>query len=286
MILVVGSTGHLGRAIALKLLATKEPVRILVRPGSQHQDLVKAGAQPVVGDLKNPETLVGACKGVDAIVTTANSALRGGEDTVESVDRLGNQALIDAAQAAHVKHFSFVSALGTAVDSPVPFLAAKAKTEAHLRASGLEYTILACNMFMDVWAGMAVGMPAAQGKAVTLVGEGKRKHSFVALDDVAAFAAQSIDHPAGKNQYVAIGGPRPISWRDVIAAYELALGRKLAVQWIVPGQPVPGLPGPMSNLLAAMETYDSPVDMTATARTWNIALTSIEEFIRRSAAAS
>jgi NADH dehydrogenase len=285
MILVVGSTGYLGRAVTLRLLGMGKKVRVLVRPGSQHQDLVKAGAQPVLGDLKKPETLVEACRGIDVVVTTANSALRGGEDTVESVDRIGNQALVDASKAAGVRHFSFVSALGADVNSPVPFMAAKAKTEAHLRSSGIEYTILACNMFMDVWAGMAVGMPAAQGKSITLVGQGNRKHSFVALDDVAAFAAKSTDHSAGKNQYVAIGGPRPISWRDVLASYELVLDRKLAVEWIEPGQPIPGLPGPMSQLLANMETYDSPVDMSAVAKTWDIALTSIEEFIRKSAAA-
>jgi NADH dehydrogenase len=284
MILVVGSTGVLGSAVTRRLLGMGKQVRILVRPSSKYQELVDAGARAVVGDLKDPDSLVAVCKGVNAVVTTANSALRGGEDTVESVDLLGNRFLIDAAKQSGVSHFSFVTALGTDVNSPVPFLAAKAKTETYLRNSGLEYTLLACNMFMDVWAGMAVGMPAAQGKPVTLVGEGTRKHSLVALDDVAAFTARSVDHPAGRNRYVAIGGPEALSWRDVIAAYERALGRTLKVEWIAPGQAVPGLPGPMSQLLAGMETYESPVDMTETAKTWGIALTSIETFIRNSAA--
>jgi hypothetical protein len=69
----------------------------------------------------------------------------------------------------------------------------------------------------------------------------------------------------------------------VVAAYERVLGRKLEVEWIAPGKAVPGLPGPMSQMLAGMETYDSPVEMTQTAKTWGIALTSIEQFIRRSA---
>jgi NADH dehydrogenase len=71
--------------------------------------------------------------------------LRGGDDTVETVDRQGNRSLIDAAKAANVQQFVFVSAYGATLDSPVPFLRAKAETEASLRASGMPYTVLAPN---------------------------------------------------------------------------------------------------------------------------------------------
>jgi uncharacterized protein YbjT (DUF2867 family) len=286
MILVVGSTGYLGKTITLRLLRMGKQVRILIRPRSDHRDLVAAGAHAIVGDLKNPASLAAACTGVDAVVSTANSALRGGEDNVETVDRLGNRALIDAAKAAKVRHFSFVSAFGAAVDSPVPFLAAKAATESHLMSSGLEYTVLACNMFMDIWVKNVVGIPAAEGKPVILVGQGRREHSFVALDDVAHLAAKSIDSSSGKNAHVPVGGPRPISWRDVIAIYERALGRQLAVQNVEPGQVVPGLSDFMSQMLAAMETYDSRIDMRETASRWNVELTSCEEFVRKSIAPS
>ncbi len=81
MILVVGATGHLGGAVTRMLLAQGQPVRILVRPQSDYQPLAEAGAQVVLGDLKQPGSLDAACQGADTVITTANSAARGGERT-------------------------------------------------------------------------------------------------------------------------------------------------------------------------------------------------------------
>jgi len=73
MILVVGSTGLVGGMIIRRLLEQRTDVRILVRPGSDYQPLVEAGAQPVEGDLKNPASLAAACAGVETVITTASS---------------------------------------------------------------------------------------------------------------------------------------------------------------------------------------------------------------------
>lgn len=283
MILVAGATGQLGSLVTRRLLARGEVVRILVRPGSNFQPLVDLGAQPVFGDLKDPASLAAACEGVDVVVTTANSAARGGADTVETVDQRGNRSLIDAARAAGVKQFVFTSALGADPASPVPFLRAKGETEQYLCASGMTYTILAPNIFMEVWVPMLVGQAALEGRPVTLVGEGRRRHSFVSVDDVAAFAVAAVGHPQAMNQTIVIGGPEPVTWRDVVAAYERALGRPIEVRTIPPGQPLPGLPDVVSQLAAGMDTYDSPLDMTETAATFGVQLTPLEEFVRRHA---
>src|SRR4051794_31045806 len=129
MILVVGATGMLGSTVTRQLLAQGKDVRILVRPQSQYQPLVEAGAQAVFGDLKDRASLDAACQGVDTIVTTANSASRGGEDNIQTVDQEGNHNLVDAAKEAGVKHFIFVSALGADPNNQVPFLQAKGETE-------------------------------------------------------------------------------------------------------------------------------------------------------------
>ena len=62
MILVVGATGALGGLIARRLLADGRKVRILVRPGSTYQPLVAAGAEAIIGDLKEPSSLRAACQ--------------------------------------------------------------------------------------------------------------------------------------------------------------------------------------------------------------------------------
>jgi uncharacterized protein YbjT (DUF2867 family) len=292
MILVVGATGQLGGAITRQLLAQGKEVRILVRRDSPSEQLAKqgmatpaealiaAGAHPVTGDLRDRRSLDEAAAGVDVVITTANSALRGGDDNVETVDLAGNRNLIDAAAAAGVKQFVFTSVLGADINSPVPFFQAKAATEQHLRGSGLTYTILAPNLFMDVWVAMIVGLPALAGQPVTLVGEGRRRHSFVAAPDVAAFATAAAGHPAAVNCTIPIGGPQPLSWRDVVATFERVLGRSIPMHFVAPGDPVPGISPFMLGGLISMETYDSPVEMDEIARTFGVTQTPLEQFVR------
>lgn len=284
MVLVVGATGSLGRRIVHRLRAQDEDVRALVRPASDWADLERAGAQIALGDLKEPQTLDRACAGVDVVVSTANSAKRGGADTIETVDLNGNRNLIDAAARAGVHRFIFVSVLGVSADSPVPFFRAKAAAEQHLRESGLEYTIIAPNIFMDVWLVRLIEAPVAAGQPVTLVGEAARRHTFVAEDDVAAFATAAVRSPVARNAHVLVGGPEALSFRDAVRIYERALGREIPVRTVAPGEPIPGVPPAVQGLVAAFETYDSPLPMEQTARRFGLTLASVEDRARNFAA--
>jgi uncharacterized protein YbjT (DUF2867 family) len=281
MILVVGATGNLGGRVARMLLAQGRPIRMLVRPQSDYQPLRDAGAQVVLGDLKERSSLDAACQGVETVITTANSAARGGEDNPQTVDLEGNRHLIDEALAAGVKQFIFVSALTADPHSPIPFMQAKGQTEDYLRGSRLPYTILAPNGYMEVWIGMVVGMPALMGQPVTIVGGGRRKHSFISVGDVAAFILAAIGNPAAINQKLLLGGPHPFSFRDAVAIYERVLGHQIQVSSVAPGEPVPGLPETMAQVVAGLDTYDSPLEMTETTRTFGIRLTPLEEVVRR-----
>src|SRR6266581_8730987 len=143
MILIVGATGNLGGAVTRMLLAQDQPVRILARLQSNYQPLVEAGAQVVLGDLKQRGSFDAACEGADIVITTASAGERGGEDTVQTVDWEGNRNLIDAAKTAGVKQFIYVSVAFADPKSPVHIWQAKGKTEDYLRESGLPYTIIA-----------------------------------------------------------------------------------------------------------------------------------------------
>ncbi len=280
MRLVVGASGLLGGRIATGLLDRGDDVRILARDPASVASLVAAGAQPVAGDLKDPASLRAACEGVGTVVTTANAAQRGGDDSFESVDLHGNAALVDAAAEAGVERFVFVSALAADATSPVPLLAAKGATEQRLQGSEMAWTVLRPDTFMDVWVPMIVGGPVLSGQPVTLVRDGARVHSFVAVDDVAAYAVGAVDHPAAADAVLAIGGPEPVSWRDVVAAFEAELGREVPVRWIDPGEPVPGIPAVVHPLVWAFETYDSPLDMSGLSATFGVTPTPLADYVR------
>jgi len=293
MILVVGATGILGGLITQKLLADDKEVRILVRHDSPAEGmalermatspkaLIEAGAEPFYGDLKDRDTLDGACDGIDTLITTANSAMRSGADSVDTVDRQGNRNLIQAAGGAGVQQFIFTSFLGASPNSPVPLFQAKAETEKALTESGLTYTILAPNFYYEAWISMVVGIPLQAHQPITLVGEGNRSHSLISVGDVADYAVAAIGHPAAMNQRLALGGPEPLTWRSIVTAFEQALGKVLPLQFVAPGDPIPLLPEMVPPVLAALETYDSVIPMEAMAHMFGVLGTPLSAFIHQ-----
>jgi uncharacterized protein YbjT (DUF2867 family) len=292
MILIVGATGILGGMITRQLLSEGKEVRILVRHNSPSEQmalqgmatsaksLIEAGALPVYGDMKDPGSLNQACHGIQIVITTATSAMRGGDDTVESVDRRGNRSLILAAKAAGVSKFNFISFLGASPDNPVPLFQAKAEAEKLLIESGLTYTILSPNFFIESWAGMVVGIPLRTGQPVTLVGEGQRLHSLISMKDVTAFAVAAVDNPLAVNQKIILGGPEPVCWQGIVEAFGSVLGKSLPVRFVAPGESIPGLPEIVSPVLAGMETYDSPIPMQATATSFGVKMTPLSMTIQ------
>jgi len=281
MILIVGATGRLGGQIVQRLLADGRKVRVLVRPQSDYGSLVQAGAEPVVGDLKDPASLHAACEGIEAVVTTANAAGRGGEDTFQTVDDEGNHNLINAAVQAGVERFIFTSVLGSDPDSPAPLLRAKGITEERLRASGMTFTVTQADVHMDMLIPLVVDLPLSQGEPVRVVGEGRRKHSFVAQQDVAAFTVAALDHPAARNSTIVIGGPEPLSWRDIVSTFEQELGRPVPLETVAVGQRLPGLPDFVTDLVTALEMYDTPLDMRETTSIYGVDPTSLTSWVRQ-----
>jgi uncharacterized protein YbjT (DUF2867 family) len=281
MILVVGATGRLGGRIAHRLLADGRPVRVLVRPQSDYRSLVQAGAEPVIGDLKDPSSLRSACDGIEAIVTTANAAGRGGDDTFQTVDDEGNGNLINAAVKAGVDRFVFTSVLGSDSNSPMPLIRAKGVTEERLRASGITFTITQADVHMDMLIPVVIDMPLSRGEPVRVVGDGRRKHSFVAQQDVAAYTVAALDHPAARNQAITIGGPEPLSWWDIVSAFEHVLGRPVPMETVPVGQRLPGLPDFATDLVTVLEMYDSPIDMRETASMYGVEPTPLISWIRQ-----
>ena len=78
MVLVAGATGLVGMEVCRQLVGKGERVRALVRETSAPEKLDAlraAGVELFQGDLKDPESLRGACRGVEAVISTASSTL-------------------------------------------------------------------------------------------------------------------------------------------------------------------------------------------------------------------
>lgn len=276
MNLVVGATGRLGGEIARALLEKGERVRVIVRDGSTFDD---ERAEVMRGDLKDPESLRKACAGVDAVITTANAiAPRQADDTIDSVDRLGNRNLIDAAGAEGVRRFMFISVFGASPDHMVPFMKAKGETELALRESTMSWMILRPDLFMDVWFPFIIE-PALDGGTATLVGEGRQRHSMIAMKDVVAYAVAALAGTHADHRTLTLGG-EPVTWRDVIDTFARVLGRDIALETVGIGEPVPHLPDFVTELLTSLEFYESVIDMSELSQTFGVKTTGLEDFVR------
>jgi NADH dehydrogenase len=143
----------------------------------------------------------------------------------------------------------------------------------------MTWTVLEPNLYMDLWVPAVVGGPALAGQTVTLIGEGRRRHSMIAVRDVAAYAVAALDRREAEGNTLVLGGPEPLSWRDVVAVFATELGRDVPIQTISPGEAIPEWPETMTQLMASMDTYDSPIDMSETAATYGVTPTSVVEFV-------
>jgi len=229
VILVVGATGSLGRLVTQKLLKRGESVRALTRDRSKADDLKARGAQIILGDLRDPESLQFAVRGARGVVAAAHSILGRGSDASQVVDDLGHRALIDAAKEAGVEHFVYTSIQGAAPDHPVDFWRTKARIERYLEESGLRYTIFRPTAFMEIHAWELIGKSVATGKRVILFGPGKNPRNFIAADDVANAVALGLRIPELRGRTIEIGGPENLTAKEVVATFEKVTGKKAKV---------------------------------------------------------
>jgi uncharacterized protein YbjT (DUF2867 family) len=233
-ILVVGATGLLGAEISRRLRAQGHQVAGLVRPSSPRERTVRGSDIEVRnGDLRDAASLAAACRGMDAVVSTATVVTSGGSgNSLAAVDSEGQARLIEAAREAGVRRFLFVSASPKYGESS-PLIFHKRATERRLKASGLDYLIVQPSFFMDIWFSPALGWDLKAGKA-QIFGAGSAPISFIALDDVAAYSVAVLLAAGVKNQEIPLGGPEPLSPRRAVEIIEQALGRTFKVT-TVPG---------------------------------------------------
>jgi len=294
MNLIVGATGNLGAEIVTQLRQKGKPARALIRDTSDREKtgrLQSAGAELITGDLKQPESIAAAVRGVTTVISTATSVIsQQPGDTFDAVDSAGLRRLIDAAAAAGVKHFIFVSVSG-GIKVPSPLVDAKRGIEEHLRACGIAFTILRPSAFMETWLGPMAGFDVA-GRKATVLGDGNQRISYVALRDVAALAVACVDNAAARNRTIEVGGPRAITQRDAIRLFEEASGSTFEVQE-VPTQALEAqnaaatdpVPKSFAALMLQLSRNDE-IPMDATAREFGLKLRSVDEFVQESVSAS
>ena len=153
IVLVAGATGRTGRLVLEQL--RRDPryaIRPMARDVAAARQNIGSDYAWVAGDVTKPETLRPALAGVSLVLVTIGATERSGPNSPEFVDYGGVKNLTDAARAAGVRQLVLESSMG--VGSGGGFLGMmlnllsgdalkwKARGEAHLRESGVPYTIV------------------------------------------------------------------------------------------------------------------------------------------------
>jgi len=149
-IVTAGGHGQIARQFGrLVAQAGHEPVGI-VRNAEYFQDLQSDGVEAVLLDLESTslEELTEVVRGADAVVFAAGGGPDGNAARKETVDKGAAVMLADAAEAAGVRRYVMVSAMGTENADPDSddvfqvYLRAKQAADDDLRARDLDWTIV------------------------------------------------------------------------------------------------------------------------------------------------
>lgn len=212
MILLTGATGLTGAHVAQALAEKNVPLRALVRDPAKAQALADLGIELAQGDLADAASIRRALEGVDkAFLLMANV-----EEQLECEKRF-----IDCAKAAGVSHLVKLSAIEADASHSNLLKIYHGMSEDHLKASGLGYTILRGNVFMQY---MLYFKPVIEATGAFYVPRADAKMAMVDVRDIASAAAHVLTEDGHLGKTYTLTGPQVITFGDVAAAFSEAMG--------------------------------------------------------------
>lgn len=215
MILLTGVTGKTGGETARQLLARGAKLRAIVRNEAKAADLQAAGVELVVGDVGDPQVAGRALKGIDkAFLTLPNGKQQ------EAHER----QFTDLAVAAGVKHIVKMSSMEAVAHAETPIPKAHWAVEQYIRASGLAWTMVKPNFFMQNLLSSAAGIKANRKFSLPM---GNGTTGMADIRDIGAVCAEVLTGQGHAGQSYEITGPEVLTFHDVADRFSEVLGHKV-----------------------------------------------------------
>jgi uncharacterized protein YbjT (DUF2867 family) len=248
MILITGASGNAGGAVLREVLKTGSAAWAMYR---SKEEAAKApqGATAVIADFADKSSLSRVLEGVDTVYLVCSP--------VRELVQLESN-VIDACREAGVKHMVLNSALG-AGDFPKSFPSWHRKVEDRLKGSGMAYTILRPNGFMQNL--IVYFAPSIRAEGAFYQSTGNAKISHVDLRDIAGAAAMILRSPAQHSGKIyELNGPAALSYAEVAEKIFKASGRKVQYVDIPPDAQrkalsETGMPDLMVTALLELQEY-------------------------------
>jgi uncharacterized protein YbjT (DUF2867 family) len=222
LVLVSGSTGNQGGAVARALLERGFPVRALTRDPEkpEAQALTERGTEVVQGDLEDRTSIDQALEGVYGVFSVQNFWEVGYDREVQQ-----GTTLADAAKAAGVQHVVYSSVGSAYRGTGISHFDSKWEIEKHVRQNELPYTILRPVFFMQNWEMMrdqildgTLAQPLDPDKPLQQLN----------VENLGAFAAMAFENPDGWiGREVDLAGDE-LTMPEAAEAFSLVTGREVS----------------------------------------------------------
>lgn len=209
-VLIAGSTGYLGKFAVIAFKQAGYEVRVLTRSKKRLKKpgpftapaLTKKDYDEVfVGELTKPETLKGMMDGIDVVFSCVGISRQRDGLTFEQVDYECNKTLVELAETAGVKRFTYVSMQGAENIMQLEITKAHEKVVDLLKASPMEYRIVRpCGYFSD----MGALYDMAKRGRIWLVGKGENLMNPIHGTDLARACVEITE---GDELEAEAGGP-------------------------------------------------------------------------------
>jgi uncharacterized protein YbjT (DUF2867 family) len=200
-ILVTGATGTIGRDVAKRLSEKGVSVRAAVRDQAKARRQFGSNIALAPFDFENEKTFSGALEGVEKVFLLP--------------PLLPNQlavmnAFVDAAKRAGVRHIVKLSAIGADDEKRPTAIKGHAANEQHIRESGVAFTFLRPNSFMQ---NFFTYFPPRNGAIYLPWGNGTA--SFVDTRDIASVAAKVLTSDGHEGKIYTLTGPATLGIADI-----------------------------------------------------------------------
>lgn len=199
VIAVTGATGEVGRRVVARLVEAGAPHRLVVRDPSRAtaKDVRVASGYGALAEMR------AALEGADSVFLIP---------AAESPDRVEqHKTAVDAALAAGVPRIVYLSFLSAAPDATFTLARDHWATEQHIRATGLTWTFLRMNLYMDF-------IPRMMGEDGVIRGPaGEGRVSAILRSDVAAAAAAVLMSNGHDGRTYDLTGPEAFTLAEAAA---------------------------------------------------------------------
>ncbi len=212
MILITGASGSVGKVVLQEACRRESSVRAMYR-SKEEAAKAPSGCEAVLADYSDQQSLRNALNGVTSVYVVCSP--------IPQLVELESH-MLDACKEAGVKHVVLNSALG-AGDYAKSFPGWHRKVEDKLKATGMSYTILRPNGFLQNIA--AYNAPSIRAQGAFYVAMGDAKVSYLDVGDIAVVAVKAFAGGAHAGKTYELNGPEAISNQELAKRISKAAGR-------------------------------------------------------------